>query len=88
MDAYLLHALNHNAKTADRIKKNNDRIEAAEKAAADARSASKAEESTGKKGKAGGRKSKGVGEKVSPASPPSMLDRISEDQNLPRDQVG
>ncbi|KAG1670680.1 hypothetical protein FOA52_010955 [Chlamydomonas sp. UWO 241] len=29
MDAYLLHALNHVAKTADRIKKNNDKLEAA-----------------------------------------------------------
>ncbi|GAX83068.1 hypothetical protein CEUSTIGMA_g10494.t1 [Chlamydomonas eustigma] len=33
MDAYLLHVLNHVNKTADRIKKNNEKIEAAENAA-------------------------------------------------------
>jgi hypothetical protein len=31
MDAYLLHCLNHVAKTADRIKRNNVRLEAAAK---------------------------------------------------------
>lgn len=35
MDAYLLHCLNHVAKTADRIKRNNTRLEAASKQSAE-----------------------------------------------------
>lgn len=35
-DAYLLHCLNHVAKAADRIKRNNERLEAARSAAAGA----------------------------------------------------
>ena len=42
MDAYLLHALNHVAKTADRIKKNNDKVEAMAATAAATAKAGKA----------------------------------------------
>ena len=82
MDAYLLHALNHVVKTGDRIKKNNDQIEAA--SAKVAKEAAEAGKARGESEKIEGVK-RGKGKKESHHPTPTPNRHLSLD-SLPRDQ--
>ena len=92
MDAYLLHALNHVAKSADRIKKNTEKLEAVVASAAAARAKTAAEKG-GKSGEGGASAASSVGRKSSRKNGSSQQTPDSEMaanlmEALPRDQVG
>ena len=89
-DAYLLHSLNHVAKTGDRIKKNNDQIEAtaarAAKEAAEATKDAEAKNEGGNKGKSKGKKDASAPAKA-PRSHHFSFDSLPRDQGFTRPKV-